>query len=822
MNNSLTSEKALDILSDIMREETCALSEEEKQLDKIYMLANTELRKFLDSEKIPNSAAIITRTTDALESYLQLIRIPCLAGKSIIKIQGISKAFSDFFENDNELQSVVMRNKTLPMFIINGSSNYNGKIYILTYSDKLLEISTEYYFNLFLIEKFGPEIKRLIKCVICYSDISYDNTAFLFIPQFCNAFCETAVKMSDFLTFKANCTYLQWFSKNSFYNRVFIPDSEYQLSEITINETEKKKLCKLSELNNYCKNINIARYNFYLSAVLKNILYDIDAYFSDSLFEISEFLQELKKDNERIDENSHTKLEIISRIDALKKRQDSLISLKKEYKTIENIILKEASVFETLLFKRFNNSDRMNTDGLCSIYVNLFLKYTEHSDTKSAGDILSALAKLGYKNIDILKIYFVYCSANKITPAEKEKIKSAKNKESGIIKIKIAMLDCLDYDDESLIEFSKRISHPQTGNQFYCAGLAEMKKGNLSNAVKLFYEALERNCKQAGDKLMQLYENCPQANVSLFTLANNLVPQANYAISKTDISSPSTKVLYLKISACLLHLDALEEVADYKYNKIKTTYSDSKSKEAYLIIDIYSHLAKEKSGDTNKIKVYKEKIGILYYLLDDGARSYNYLCDLESPEAKYYCGLLLMDGNGVSVSLNKAKKFLKIAKDFEIVGAAEKYTEVNRMIREKSEKTKTEEVINPNNTSYSSYCFITTATCLALGEKSDCHQLNILRKFRDNHIGNSTEGQLLIDEYYRIGPVLVEKINAQSDSFLIYQMLWEEYIKPSCEMIDNEKKSEAKMIYIIMVKYLCEKFKVPVDKIIMKKYRINI
>ena len=99
MNNSLTTEKVLDILSDIMREETCALSEEEKQLDKIYMLANTELRKFLDREKIPNSAAIITRTTDALESYLQFVSIPHLAGKSIIKIQGMSQVFSEFFKD---------------------------------------------------------------------------------------------------------------------------------------------------------------------------------------------------------------------------------------------------------------------------------------------------------------------------------------------------------------------------------------------------------------------------------------------------------------------------------------------------------------------------------------------------------------------------------------------------------------------------------------------------------------------------------------------------------------------------------------------------
>ena len=46
-------------------------------------------------------------------------------------------------------------------------------------------------------------------------------------------------------------------------------------------------------------------------------------------------------------------------------------------------------------------------------------------------------------------------------------------------------------------------------------------------------------------------------------------------------------------------------------------------------------------------------------------------------------------------------------------------------------------------------------------------------------------------------------------------------IKPSCEEIGNHNWNEAEIIYINMVKSLCERFGIAVDEDISKKYKIG-
>lgn len=110
-----------------------------------------------------------------------------------------------------------------------------------------------------------------------------------------------------------------------------------------------------------------------------------------------------------------------------------------------------------------------------------------------------------------------------------------------------------------------------------------------------------------------------------------------------------------------------------------------------------------------------------------------------------------------------------------------------------------------------------------IARKKDCKELNELRKFRDEHLLTSgNEDKRLVQEYYRIGPLIVEKIDAEWNPFAIYAELWEDYIKPSCIKIEQKQWNEAKMIYVNMVKKLCQLYSIKVDKGIMQKYNIDI
>lgn len=116
-------------------------------------------------------------------------------------------------------------------------------------------------------------------------------------------------------------------------------------------------------------------------------------------------------------------------------------------------------------------------------------------------------------------------------------------------------------------------------------------------------------------------------------------------------------------------------------------------------------------------------------------------------------------------------------------------------------------------------CFITTAVCQTLGTPDDCKELTMIRKFRDDRLKTSMEdGELLVKEYYRIGPKIVNAIEKDAYASNIYTGLWNNHIKPCCEQIEQQNWEQVKLIYIKMVKELCEKYNVAVDPTISRKY----
>ena len=77
-------------------------------------------------------------------------------------------------------------------------------------------------------------------------------------------------------------------------------------------------------------------------------------------------------------------------------------------------------------------------------------------------------------------------------------------------------------------------------------------------------------------------------------------------------------------------------------------------------------------------------------------------------------------------------------------------------------------------------CYLTTACMLHLQEKFDdnCSELMILRWFRDNFVSKQD-----IMHYYEVAPMIVEQINAISDSKKIYNWIYENIISKCVELI---------------------------------------
>ena len=101
--------------------------------------------------------------------------------------------------------------------------------------------------------------------------------------------------------------------------------------------------------------------------------------------------------------------------------------------------------------------------------------------------------------------------------------------------------------------------------------------------------------------------------------------------------------------------------------------------------------------------------------------------------------------------------------------------------------------------------FITTATCLAYDKADDCYELMKFRQFRDGWLTREADGKALIDEYYRIAPKIVERIDRLTDAKAVYHAVWEEYLRPCLTMIESGRMAECKALYVKMVRDLQKK-----------------
>ena len=80
----------------------------------------------------------------------------------------------------------------------------------------------------------------------------------------------------------------------------------------------------------------------------------------------------------------------------------------------------------------------------------------------------------------------------------------------------------------------------------------------------------------------------------------------------------------------------------------------------------------------------------------------------------------------------------------------------------------------------------------------DCEELTTLRNFRDTYVKNSVGGEALIDEYYKIAPDIVAKINASDKKEEYYQSIYST-IQICLRYIAENKKEEALQEYHAMV-----------------------
>lgn len=99
-------------------------------------------------------------------------------------------------------------------------------------------------------------------------------------------------------------------------------------------------------------------------------------------------------------------------------------------------------------------------------------------------------------------------------------------------------------------------------------------------------------------------------------------------------------------------------------------------------------------------------------------------------------------------------------------------------------------------------CFVTTAVCECADLSDDCHALSVLRGFRDSYMMETTDRVEKVEEYYRIAPLLVERINENKDCDEIYNHLRNSFILPTVKAVEDGENERAETTYKNMMSWL--------------------
>jgi hypothetical protein len=368
-----------------------------------------------------------------------------------------------------------------------------------------------------------------------------------------------------------------------------------------------------------------------------------------------------------------------------------------------------------------------------------------------------------------------------------------------------------------------------SAKEFYAMGLFERDADKRHKFYKRsFYAGYEpaahkvwESCNDNGDKYIK-------------KLAFDLVPGACVAYGdklwnndngRPNLNSPCLR--FYKFASAQNYIPGVERIAEFIYQVYFASYvgevkeGDVRDKAATLLLQICNYLIH--SG--TKPRHYQEYRGIALYCLSRYDEAMVALSGCQSNASHYCRGRMWQYGNGTYQDRDKALEEYQKAGNF--ADAPKKVYHIQNMkAREASEQFSSNSYdqrrsyssSRRSSSSSDSLCFVTTAVCKSLKKEDDCEELQMMRRLRDTFVSSIAEGEMLVLEYYRIGPMIVSQIDKCADSDSIYADLWNGYLKRCCQLQRECKFKAALDIYIEMVKMLCVRYNVELNTAIVSKF----
>lgn len=822
----------LALISKLMKENVQKATEITSCYQKLDVFLNDDFVKCLDSGLYNDNASLISEIRQGLMQMRFWDCVPMLYAKQYINVFSALEDVKQYIDNIVELDEWIFRNDDIPVIFVNSNVD-DFSVSAITYDEKLVEISKEEYELICKeFDDFGIEKKKLVRffivelkewnernCLCVWQEKSFDEMEII-----------SCFQKTNYLNvlFGKSVSHIErrlWAIKQK---NLYILSSAEVLTQVS-EALLKNNADKIKELMQEDYFITILRGeikdNTSRSELnkLRMLLFEVETFYKHEISKIKIIKKEMHEDLLHLSEGD-TKKSIVEFLSEQQAKENLFSDKLVEFQRISEDLIDFVRKYEILRDKEYIGEDKEYDFQYDSYLEKLYVELVRNGEDKRAQECLRCMRDADIAELEIFEAFFKYQQENELDEDDKLKIINFSNKNEAISRIKILLSEQLHYSEEQLLDIVDTISEPKSGKEYFWFAKRALRNHDKESAADFFKKAFENGEKKAAASLIDM--SCNDGIPNLSELARMMIPEANFRLGIDQIEDNIDEAwVNLKIASAKKNVDAIKVVAEVLFEMVKklsiSEMENIEKKENVInIICMYEFLLQKED-----MQQYKIRIGLMYCKLQDYRRALDYLEKIDEdedmyPEAMYQCALIYENGLGVAVNINKAKEFYRKCGDYE--DASIRF--VDCMNREKQERQSLQnnykEEREIQSVEKSGFCFITTAACMALKKGKDCNELNKLRHFRDEYIANEENGNLLISEYYRIGPDIVNRIDREWNPVAIYMQLWSCYINPSYRCIAEEKFEEAKMIYVDMVKRLCEKYQIKVDEKISKDYDI--
>ncbi|WP_102272119.1 tetratricopeptide repeat protein [Cytobacillus massiliigabonensis] len=836
MNDYDQTEQQIELLARILSQESPQSSIQMQWKDMKEIVG--EIEGMLDEEAPFGKLDIMNRLIDKVELIEEFLKHPGSIGKSRIGLlydssRARTQLYSEIFKT-SKFQPILLKNNDIPLI---HQFNKEDQYTIVNRHQHEEKIDGKALYTIIreFVHTRQMDLKEMIQHVLIESALPYEHLTFTDLNLTGNVKKHRMlIKNTDIiilnLTFTKNWQSILGFLHEIKYEGrvvILVKDKKDELHQLikgvnleifVLKDSRFDKVKKL--LDTWNKPIN----NLFMSETIEESILELLADLQNQLQQSYQIMETINKTLLFVGQGENSPFyELRDAYQEKINKQDQLIQVLTKRKVSLQEIITE---LEKSLKHEFIDHQGITIDLLAPVHKHqkeVTYRLTElliqTGEYERAKQFIHKLLSHNYNKAHILLIYLQKKKGLAPIKYSIDKILSLPNNDDKIIEAKIWLKEALALNQSQVAGLSRKLKETRYPKALYYKGVS-FETADLEQAVSYYKKAFQLGCKEAGDRLFKVWNKKGQLSIENLTFLGDLLhPEANYLLAQGLKSmKPVQAALVIgflaplfsnwNVSNLILYRLSLASAAGYSKaaSDLSDVYMADKKYEQAIQVCLFA--IDKFDTDLN----FQEKLGVAYFKSNQFAKSAEILQKINTGESCFLIGLMFEKGYGKVVNLPKALDYYRRGKELGSSEAHTHYIKLSTRLEEEKkakEQNKTKSYNSSQNytsssssyssSSSSSSCFLTTATCKAMGKEDDCEEILSFKAFRDSWLINEGDGVSLIKEYYKIAPLIVDQIENSSAPLDVYTSIWNTYIQKGYDYLLQQEFEKAKDLYIAMV-----------------------